>query len=485
MAQKNRESKDFRPFHAQVTLSQQASLNSIHCLKQDSCRPIGGYSIWTHFGTQEISRPLVLVSAAMDTRSMFPRKSSPGSISDGSALVSLLAAAHALGNISSDDYEMLPNQIMFAVFQGEAFSYTGSRRFLHDLKEFKCQNEDNGRCALPIRTTMDFKKISLRSFSSHISLTHIYGDNLFLHPAKNGNSAELVELVRNVSKELSSQDLYKDATPTLPELPPSTAVPFSITLPNLPSLVIAGYDEQISNPYYHSFQDISSELSVSLICDAATLTAQSALAAAADNELKNVQDLVSTVRADCDLVSKLIYCFTKNLNCVLSQELGIPLAKLETSSGSTVASRYSGQYYPVREIDSITGTQRLVFELLTKFSELKQQGPQCSSNEDCSKSSGLGYGRCENGFCTTSMARYHEAYDPGIELDYDSLVFEVVNSSCPNWAESLTSLGEIRLFRVEKNSIVVGMLSAGFAVFLSSALILKYSSHYFSSHFKI
>ncbi|PWZ03928.1 Nicastrin [Zea mays] len=111
--------------------------DSASCLKEQSCLPLGGHSVWTSLpplknGSTEHPKPLILAIASQDSASFF-RDRSLGSDSPISGLIALLTAVDALSHIHG--LSKLKKQLVFAVFNGEAWGYLGSRKFLQELDE--------------------------------------------------------------------------------------------------------------------------------------------------------------------------------------------------------------------------------------------------------------------------------------------------------------------------------------------------------------
>ncbi|KAK9950885.1 hypothetical protein M0R45_006351 [Rubus argutus] len=109
--------------------------DSESCLKENTCLPLGGYSVWSslppiNISSSEQSKPIILAVASMDSASFF-RDKNLGADSPVSGLIALLAAVDALSKVDSvDDFD---KQLVFIVFTGEAWGYLGSRRFLLEL----------------------------------------------------------------------------------------------------------------------------------------------------------------------------------------------------------------------------------------------------------------------------------------------------------------------------------------------------------------
>lgn len=148
------------------------SKNSKECLKNGLCDPIGGQSVWSIFG--EFKKPLIISISTIDSNSIF-HESAFGANSYISSVIANLVAADALKN----EKENFLYDVIFAFFTGESWGYIGSKRFLHDIKNFKCEefpkNFPNGErgCSKPYIYSLDFKKINLENIKYVIELGQI------------------------------------------------------------------------------------------------------------------------------------------------------------------------------------------------------------------------------------------------------------------------------------------------------------------------
>ncbi|XP_016652278.1 PREDICTED: nicastrin-like [Prunus mume] len=126
---------DVAEFDLVMQTTKAGTHDSESCLKENTCLPLGGYSVWSslppiNFSSSEQSKPIILVVASMDSASFF-RDKGLGADSPISGLISLLAAVDALSHVDGlDDFN---KQLVFIVFTGEAWGYLGSRRFLLEL----------------------------------------------------------------------------------------------------------------------------------------------------------------------------------------------------------------------------------------------------------------------------------------------------------------------------------------------------------------
>ncbi|AQK55161.1 Nicastrin [Zea mays] len=152
--------------------------DSASCLKEQSCLPLGGHSVWTSLpplnnGSTEHPKPLILAIASQDSASFF-RDRSLGSDSPISGLIALLTAVDALSHIHG--LSKLKKQLVFAVFNGEAWGYLGSRKFLQELDEGAASV--NGISSLKI-DQVSARKINTGRDSLRLQLIIFYFSNIY------------------------------------------------------------------------------------------------------------------------------------------------------------------------------------------------------------------------------------------------------------------------------------------------------------------
>ncbi|KAJ0099859.1 hypothetical protein Patl1_20928 [Pistacia atlantica] len=150
---KNSYTANVAEFDLVMQTTKAGTQDSKSCLKEETCLPLGGYSVWSSLppintSLSYQSKPIILSVASMDSASFF-RDKSIGADSPISGLISLLAAVDALSRL--DGLDDLNKQIIckmafycasdlflvlvFLVLTGEAWGYLGSRRFLLELDQ--------------------------------------------------------------------------------------------------------------------------------------------------------------------------------------------------------------------------------------------------------------------------------------------------------------------------------------------------------------
>uniref|UniRef100_A0A453PIN3 Nicastrin n=1 Tax=Aegilops tauschii subsp. strangulata TaxID=200361 RepID=A0A453PIN3_AEGTS len=169
------------------------------CLKEQSCLPLGGQSVWASLppmsnASAEHQKPIIMVVASQDSASFF-RDRSLGADSPISGLIALLTAVDALSHLH--DLGKLKKQLVFAAFDGEAWGYLGSRKFLQELDEG--DDSVNGINSSMIEQNTSTSGVVLEDFDSQFS-------NRFYHshldsPA-NINSSSIAAAAALVARSL-------------------------------------------------------------------------------------------------------------------------------------------------------------------------------------------------------------------------------------------------------------------------------------------
>lgn len=115
------------------------------CLADHTCLPVGGQSVWAAATRLRPTADVdyVAVSAPMDSAAFFHSRAI-GAVAEVSALVTMLAVAEAFGSVvAANRTRPLRRVPVFMGFNAEAYGYAGSRRFLNDIVNFECADEED------------------------------------------------------------------------------------------------------------------------------------------------------------------------------------------------------------------------------------------------------------------------------------------------------------------------------------------------------
>ncbi|KAK2999969.1 hypothetical protein RJ639_024427 [Escallonia herrerae] len=221
---------DVAEFDLVMQTTKAGTRDSESCLKEATCLPLGGYSVWSalppiNILSPESSKPIILAIASMDSASFF-RDKSLGADSPISGLISLMAAVDALSRV--DGVNDLAKQLVFVVFTGEAWGYLGSRRFLLELD----QRSDavNGLNKSLIETVMEIGSVGkgfdqgVKTFFAHTTgVKHSSLVDLKASSATN-ESVTALQLAQDSLKTESIK--ISTANASNPGLPPSSLMAF-------------------------------------------------------------------------------------------------------------------------------------------------------------------------------------------------------------------------------------------------------------------
>ncbi len=404
-----------------------ASGNSISCLEDALCLPVGGWSVWTTLNrlnaTTTNTRPLVIATAMMDSSAFF-HDLAIGAESYQSGLVALLATARALGRVNSSAApsctatDALPKEIAFTAFQGEQFGFVGSRRFVEDISTpFTCERTSgkfSHLCLQPYAPDGDlFPNLNVSRVEAVIELSQLgafdeTNPTAFVHGARLGASQggdhsastrALMSLAAEIAALSPSAGALSvaNASQVLPGLPPSSVPSFleSGVVPDdvaaaMGAIVLADHNTTFRTSAYLSRFDVNltTPYARQRLCAAARLGARLVYAAAGGTQSAGCLGEIDAL-VDCDHVSALLDCMVSNWDCSIVRDL------LGSVSDGPV-SHYTGVFL-LRDPDTIEGVPKFLNAYLAQ--ELTRR----------------------NGF----GAAYHNAIDPVLAFDYSNGLWKV------------------------------------------------------------
>lgn len=316
-------------------------MNSVTCLSKGACVPMGGQSVWSLAGKRD-TRPVILLATALDSVSNV-YDAGEDELNAGVRLSVLLGIVKALETVQLQSGS---KQLMIAFFEGESWGRVGSRFFLADLTDFKCSNEiahssspfNDHMCALPLRVFLEycyeqlslaFTDIDLSAIEKVIILDQLLPmhDRLFFH-------YESDVMIPPFSSVLSIEPS------TVHMIPPGTGESFyQAGIKN--TVVITGYDNQFTNPYYGSvYHEEIAEEKVNAIT--ATLL----------DYILTELDLKGAASVNQIYLHSLLQCFSIDGNCTVIEEV------MNYQAGS-ITKQLKG-----KPINKFVGTYHVCFILL-------------------------------------------------------------------------------------------------------------------------
>jgi hypothetical protein len=285
---------------AKLNAHMDAGVNAENCLRRKFCQPLGGQSVWAarrplvrpdapapDNATDEwlrARRPLVVLSTGFDSNSIF-QDVAIGARSDMAPLIVALATLDALANSGINDsvWDEAPRQPLFTFFTGEAWNQMGSKAFFRDVAKFDCESPSGQACLKPFVTTRDFQDISIDNIALMMHLSSDLGvteaQQVFWHIG-NGTDSRLAALVR---QELALSTTVRAPSANVTSLPPSALVEARRHRPQLPGVVLGGFDDRF-NSRYHSRLDDARGAITKFLCPTAGAVARAFVAALLVND---------------------------------------------------------------------------------------------------------------------------------------------------------------------------------------------------------
>lgn len=460
-------------------------VTSSSCIKNRTCLPIGGHSVWSALHRLDptvTERRILAVTAPMDSMGFFYQLA-PGASAEIASLAVLMAVAESVAKYAnsseSKDRDIVRQPVYFA-WNAQAWGYAGSSRFLKDLKEFKCKTEADASkfepgCKDPFMTSLKFLEMKGADFSvlnigqlifpNTTKGTDTDNKGFFSHRKPNTSSTGIDEALDSSFMEFGSEINLTTGAGNL--LPIDASQSFQKYMPQAEVVSISNYDEKFKNKRYHT------------IYDNETLTRfdelRKPLYLVAKGIAKTVINLAfrddnATVEINNETIDQIILCLAEDWSkCELARTY-IGKDEYEISLKEIIlANNYPGTFFPepiatrVGNGRNPSAAARLSF--VRKFfayhnrNSVKGNTVKCKVDEDC-KDFGDELNRqfkvetqaalrnvvCTRGICVSSDTYLHNAYGTAFEPNNDiqtSFTFngndEALDGSNPReggWTES-------------------------------------------------
>lgn len=224
------------------------------------CQEMGGQNILSMLqpptGANPDNRPIILVIAALDSRSFMLQSSVPGANS-ATGFITMLSVARVLGNLTPEQKEDMTHRIMFVLFDGEAFDNTGSTRMVYDMTKNEFPFSPDPEKMQP--ENVDLSKVE---YIIEIGQVGHISDVAWVHydPISNltANISKIVDTLQeqsigqSIQFRKSSQDLG---------LPPSS-LQSVLKERDTPGVLITDFVKNYTNNYYFSAYDTPDKLGI-------------------------------------------------------------------------------------------------------------------------------------------------------------------------------------------------------------------------------
>uniref|UniRef100_A0A7N0TBR3 Nicastrin n=1 Tax=Kalanchoe fedtschenkoi TaxID=63787 RepID=A0A7N0TBR3_KALFE len=446
------------------------------CLREGSCLPLGGYSVWSSPSPVSTlgQKRLVMAVASMDSASFF-RDASIGAESSLSGMISLLAAVDALSHLSGLD--KLDRDMVFLVLNGESWSYLGSRRFLLelDLQSDFVRGLNSSLIDMVVELGSIGKSINNKSFFAHKTR-----DSILVN--------ETVNALNQAKDSLKSKAIdITAASASNPGIPPSSLMAFSKKNPLTSGIVLEDFDAAFSNKFYHSHLDDISNVNTTSIVAAASLVARTMYILASGNNSRS--DLaLNSINVNVSLVEELMGCLLScnpGLNCELVTSYIMPSSQCPSSYVGVMLD------HPMANPDSqyVLDDARFIWNFLadkTSGLGLSQGSCPCSqADQICIQGETKG-----KGVCVASTTRYVPAYSTRLKfeagawnlMEHDSS--DSMGTVDPVWTESNWDAIEIRVYRVQNAEYDRFVLFGGISVTVLTFILILSTEAFFTKTLK-
>lgn len=298
------------------------------------CNELSGHNIFVpllHTANNETiaNHSIVILASRMDSFSFF-YDLAPGADTVYTSLITLLAVSKTLATHKEMIIEAQKNMtdkrnVLFSLFDGEAWGYIGSSNAVYMMK--------NNRFPDAPRNTYYQAQIGLNHIRYFIELSQLAAHNsanLWIHKdaKQNTNEDQLIERIKAWGAKyglIIKSPLRNNET----SLPPASLQSFLKADPKIAGVVITNHEKQFTNKFYNSFYDTYSNIeginsSVDIVQHLAKVSQMMTSVIYSILTDKN-----RTFDAEEDLIRQIVDCFLKNVSCTLFREMFPPEAKFK------------------------------------------------------------------------------------------------------------------------------------------------------------
>lgn len=461
---------DVVEFDSVMQTTKSGTHDSESCLQEQTCFPLGGYSVWSSLppinnSSTNHSKPIILTVASMDSASFF-RDKNLGAESPISGLIALLAAVDSLSHVNGLDD--LGKQLVFSVFTGEAWGYLGSRRFLFELD---LQSEAvKGLNSSLIETVIEIGSVG-KGFSQGNS-------TFFAHTAAVSLATnETLNALKHARDSLENITV-SSASILNPGIPPSSLMAFLKKNPSTSGMVLEDFDTSFSDKFYHSHLDDMSNINSSSIVAAASLVARTLYILASDD--KNISSTaLDAINVNASLVEELMSCLLDcepGLSCELVKSYIVPTNQCPNHYVGVILGEPSSNPY----LGYVDDVSRFIWNFLADRTSSSMEDASSDCSKECSNKGGVCI-KAEvdgKGVCVISTTRYVPAYST--RLNYESGTWHVLPSDSsdpmgmvdPVWTESNWDTIRLRVYTVQDAAFDRLVLLAGIAITVMAYLAI-------------
>nr|XP_039263381.1 nicastrin-like [Styela clava] len=353
------------------------------------CDVIGGHTIVgtlqaTNSSTEN-PKPVILITSALDSRSFEMTSSSPGANSL-TGFVSLLAVAQALGSLNNTVKENMPYDIIFVLFDGEAFDNMGSVRMVYDMSKDSFPFKKKEGKWQPRRINISqIKYIIEIGQVGHINKTaYLHFDPL---SASNSSIRTDVSAIIGALKTSGASASIKFRNQSGDNGLIPSSLQSILKAGNVSGIVITDFDKKYTNRYYNSRFDTPDKLGIKLDGNTTESYALPLIQPLAQKivNLSNAiakavyrlatNQALSTIHRNEDEITKILYCYYYNPKCGLVRSL----LDSNIKKYSYVFNQYVGVYSSNMRNNAYIARNLLAYFLRTEETTIVNKTDQCKS----------------------------------------------------------------------------------------------------------
>ncbi|XP_031491630.1 nicastrin [Nymphaea colorata] len=456
---------DVAEFDVVMQTTKVGNHNSETCLKDQSCLPLGGYSVWSSLPpinvSSQMEKPIILAMASQDSASFF-RDRTFGADSHLSGMIALLAAIDALSHV--DNVNEFGKQLVFIFFTGEAWGYLGSRRFLHEL-------DLGSESVVGLKSSLIEKVLDVGSVGKGFSEGKA---TFFSHvEEESSGSKEILSALEKAAASLKPDEIViQNASSSNPGIPPSSLMPFFRKNPSTAGVVLEEFDSVFSNKFYYSHPDDSSNINTTSIVSAAAVVAR-ALYILASSGSGFSSSILSSININASLVEELVACLLTcepGFSCKLARNFIIsngacPNHYVGVMLGSPVA---------VPSLENVGDTSRFIWNFLAERNSIRKASSNSSCSQGCTSPTEVCVGaETGKGVCVISTTRYVPAYSTRLKFENGWRLVatnaeDPLGEVDPVWTESFWNSIGLRAYKVQSQTYDQLILWVGIALTISS-----------------
>lgn len=297
------------------------------------CDELGGLTIISTLQptnqSSGIVKDYILVTATLDSRSFEMTTFSPGANS-ATGFISLLAVAQALGNLDNSVKSSMSKNVMFVLYNGEAFDNMGSGRMVYDMKTNQFPSKADNSNWYPAKVTL-----SQIAYILEFGQLGLVESKAWMHhdpeSAKQPDIAKGIYRLKSALNESSTAVSFANQSVGIGLVPSS--LESVLAEKSVPGVVLTDFDKAYVNKHFFSRYDTLDKLGIRPNSNATEKEAlvhfedlAQKLSSVATASAQAIYELATgkkndSIDADTNTIARMLYCYLYRANCTLFKEV--------------------------------------------------------------------------------------------------------------------------------------------------------------------